>query len=58
MKWWVYVVSVVLLAAVLWLTLGCSHVASDLARRQREIQNCIVSGGTPELGPDDSIICR
>lgn len=45
------------LLALLVLFGGCSHAASDLDRRQREVQDCILSGGHARLGPDDSILC-
>lgn len=39
---------------------GCSgpYTASALAARQKAVQDCILSGGHPGLGPDDTILCR
>ena len=39
---------------------GCSgpNTAAALAARQQAVQNCIVSGGHPRLGPGQTIICE
>ena len=29
----------------------------ELEHRQREVQDCILSGGHPSLGPGDTILC-
>ena len=57
MKWWHYCLIVAAVSGlILWLT-ACSHVASDLERRQRAIQDCILSGGHARLGPGNTILC-
>jgi hypothetical protein len=38
---------------------GCAHRReTELHRMQREVQNCILSGGTARLGPDSTILCE
>ena len=58
MKWWHYCLAFIALVALLIIFGGCSHAASDLARRQRAIQDCILSGGHARLGPADTILCE
>lgn len=43
------------LATALVMLFGC--VSSDPDIMGRQIRNCILSGGHPHLGPDDTIIC-
>lgn len=57
-RWWHYCIAVgVGIIAILWLA-ACSHVASDLELRQNAVQECVLQGGRPELGPRGTIICR
>lgn len=45
-------------AATLGLLLfGCAHQESTLHRMNREVQECILSGGTAHAGPDNTIEC-
>lgn len=57
MKWWEYVLIVAALGTVIWFAAGCSTAASDLAARQKAIQDCILKGGLPRLGPDGTVEC-
>lgn len=36
---------------------GCAHQESTLHRMNREVQECILSGGHAHLGPDNTIEC-
>jgi len=36
---------------------SCAHHETTLQRMNREIQNCILSGGHAHLGPDSTIEC-
>lgn len=40
-----------------WLLVGCAHHESTLQRMNREVQDCILSGGTAHAGPDNTIEC-
>lgn len=43
-----------------WLSMffGCASPEVDaLLLRQHQIQDCILSGGHPHLGPGDTILC-
>jgi hypothetical protein len=56
--WWHYCIAVgASIIAILMLS-ACSHVASDLELRQNAVQECVLQGGRPELGPGGTIICR
>lgn len=60
MTWqaWAFLAAfVTLIAALIFGGLGCSTRAADLERMQRDVQNCILEGGTPRLGPDRSVVC-
>lgn len=54
---WLWLAAYIALAASLLICFGCSHAASDLERKQRAIQDCILSGGHARLGPADTILC-
>jgi uncharacterized protein YgiB involved in biofilm formation len=56
-QWWHYCIATAVAALAIWMLAGCSHAASDLATRQRSIQDCILSGGYARLGPGDTILC-
>ena len=46
-----------LLTAIL-IVAGCASPEVDaLLLRQRAVQDCILSGGHPHLGPGDTIVC-
>lgn len=51
------VVLLILLLGCVALFGGCSTRTADLDRMQRDTQNCVLSGGTPRLGPDRSVLC-
>lgn len=56
-RWWHYVIVVVVgMIAMLWLS-ACSRAATELEARQRQIQDCILSGGHAHLGPGQTILC-
>jgi len=57
MKWWHYCLVVIACIALLAICFGCSHAASDLERKQRAIQDCLLSGGRARLGPGNTILC-
>ncbi len=49
-------------ALALAMLMACSHstntnTSAALRAREQAIQNCILSGGHPHLGPDNSILC-
>jgi hypothetical protein len=49
----------VIILFVLWLLFGCtSPEVKALDQRQRDIQECIISGGHPHAGPNETIICQ
>ena len=56
--------AVVLLAALtlglVFAFWGCSgpNTAAAVAARQKAVQDCILSGGHPRLGPDNTILCQ
>lgn len=56
-RWWHYVIAVAVTCLAILMLAACSHVASDLALRQRAIQDCILAGGHARLGPGDTILC-
>lgn len=49
---------------VLWLTMcflsdSCaSPEVLELEHRQAEVRDCVLSGGHPSLGPNDTILCN
>lgn len=49
---------VALVATLIFGGFGCSHAASSLERKQRAVQDCILSGGHARLGPADTILCE
>lgn len=57
-RWWHYCIAVgVTILAILMLA-ACSHVASDLELRQNAVQECVLAGGRPVMGPGGTIICE
>lgn len=52
-----------LVVAALFMVSGCASVenpnsAKALARRQQAVQDCILQGGHPVLGPSNTILCK
>lgn len=56
-RWWHYAIAVGVAIVAVCMLAACSHVASDLERRQREVQDCILAGGHAHLGPGQTILC-
>lgn len=56
--WWHYAIAVGVAMIAIFMLAACSHLASDLDARQSAVQDCILSGGRPFLGPGKTIICQ
>lgn len=52
-----WVTAIFLLAFLAWMIVGCAHRESELHRMNREIQDCILSGGNAHPGPGNTILC-
>lgn len=59
MSWvgWSWLTAFALLVGFLIAFGGCAHHESTLQRMNREVQDCILSGGTAHAGPDNTIEC-
>jgi hypothetical protein len=55
---WFWFAAYIALVVFLLIFGACSHAASNLERKQRAIQDCILSGGSARLGPGDTILCE
>lgn len=47
-----------LLISALALVACATRVPADLDKLQRDVQNCILSGGHARLGPNDTVVCE
>lgn len=54
-----FVIRLLIFALVMLALSSCASGEVDaLLARQKEIQDCILSGGHAHLGPDNSIVCE
>lgn len=56
--WWLdLIVGVIGFVTLMWVLLGCSTRARALEQTQQAIQDCILAGGHPRVGPGQIILC-